>query len=82
MPSIRMRSCQASAMPQDYRSASRETGITFRVTHQERARLEQEMRELGLASFQQLCELRVLGEAKPKRKSGRQRQDERLDISA
>lgn len=43
---------------------------TFRMSATERARLKQEAAGLGL-TFQQLFELRMLGEVKPRRKEGR-----------
>jgi hypothetical protein len=68
-------------MASDYRSEEREVGYFFRMTKDERNRLHREADAEGL-SLQQLLELRALGEAKPRRRSGPQVQTERLDISA
>ena len=69
-------------MARDYRSARRSVGISFRMTPSERARLEREAETEGFSSLQQLLEARVFGAAKPRRKSGPQPQEERLDLTA
>lgn len=68
-------------MATDYRSASRSVGVSFRMTAEERARLQEEATKQGY-SIQQLLEARVFGAAKPRRKPGPQPQSERLDLSA
>jgi len=74
--------CKGVRMAQDYRSSERVVGVPFRMTEQERANLETEMRAEGYSSLQQLFEARIFGKAKPRRKPGPQPQAERLDISA
>ena len=53
------------------RAPGREEKITMRMSAAEKADLLAEAAAHGL-TLQQLCELRVLGAAKPKRRTGRQ----------
>lgn len=69
-------------MARDYRSDDRTVSVTFRMSADQRERLETEKRESGLDSLQQLLDLRVFGASSPRRKPGPQPQAERLDISA
>lgn len=61
----------AATSERERRSADRGAPIIFRVSVAEKARLVEEAQLLGL-TVQQFCELRLLGVAKPKRRSGRQ----------
>jgi len=69
-------------MATDPRSRDRCVNVTFRVSEAERASLREEALREGYDSVQQLLEERMLGAAKPKRKSGPQPRTQRLDISA
>lgn len=63
--------------------ADRETALTFRMSFADRARLKQEAAEADL-TLQQLFELRMLGEVKPRAVMGRprkQHQDEELPLA-
>lgn len=59
-------------MATDYRSRDCEVGITFRCSAAERELLRGQARSEGYLSIQQLMEARMLGAAKPRRKSGPQ----------
>lgn len=69
-------------MAQDYRSAARAAGVSFRMSEDEKEQLEREAAAAGYSSLQQLFEARLLGGVKPRRKPGPQPQSERLDIGA
>lgn len=56
----------------EHRSNAREDAATFRMTTDEKARLKAEAAAAGL-TFQQLFELRMLGQAKPRLRDGRPR---------
>ncbi len=58
------------------------TAISFRMSAEEREQLELEAREGGFDSLQQLLEVRVFGEARPRRRPGPQPQEDRLPVSA
>ena len=53
-----------------HRSTMRNAPATFRMSVAEKARLKQEAADAGL-TMQQLFELRMLGEAKPRGRDGR-----------
>ncbi len=53
-----------------HRSAQRVAPATFRMSVAEKARLKQDAAEAGL-TLQQLFELRMFGEAKPRGRDGR-----------
>jgi len=69
-------------MATDPRSQARSVNVSFRMTTDERVRLQKEAVREGFESVQQLLEARIFGAAKPRRKPGPHPQDERLDISA
>lgn len=69
-------------MPTDHRSRARAVNLTFRMTPEERAKLHADAVAEGYETIQQLLEARVWGAAKPRRRPGRQPQEERLDFSA
>ncbi len=69
-------------MATDPRSQARSVNVSFRMTTDERVRLQKEAVHEGFESVQQLLEARIFGAAKPRRKPGPQPQNERLDISA
>jgi hypothetical protein len=56
------------------RSAARKTAYTFRMSVEEKAQIQRTAADAGL-TVQQLFELRLLGEAKPRRADGRPRKD-------
>lgn len=74
--------CQGCLMPTDHRSRARAVNLTFRMTPEERERLQADANAEGYETVQQLLEARVWGVAKPRRRPGRQPQEERLDVSA
>lgn len=72
-------------MPSMAETRTKSLGVTFRMSPQDRERLRAEARQSGLESVQQLLELRLFGEVRPRDKTGpkpRPVQDERLEISA
>lgn len=84
-PSLRtsgVTACHGCPMPTDHRSRARAVNLTFRMTPEERERLQAEATAEGYETVQQLLEARVWGVAKPRRRPGRQPQEERLDVSA
>ena len=56
----------------DYRSQDRDTASTFRMSAEDKVRLKAEALREGL-NLQQLFELRMLGQAKPRPRDGRPR---------
>lgn len=73
---------QACPMATDPRSRAREVNVSFRMTTDERVKLQEQASSEGYESVQQLLEARIFGAPKPRRKPGPQHQDERLNISA
>lgn len=66
-------------MPRDpHRSVERDAPATFRMSATEKARIKQEAVEAGL-TLQQLFELRMLGEAKPRGRDGRPRKSDQSE---
>lgn len=57
-------------MATEYRSAERAQGLTLRLSVQEVQELRRTAAEEGYSSVQQLIEVRVFGEARPRRKPG------------
>lgn len=62
----------------DFRSSDRDAPATFRMSVEEKARIKREAADAGL-TLQQLFELRMLGEAKPRPRDGRRPKPNRLD---
>ena len=61
-----------------HRSVERDAPATFRMSAIEKARIKQEAADAGL-TLQQLFELRMLGEAKPRGRDGRPRKGDQAE---
>jgi hypothetical protein len=65
-------------MRPDYRSEDRDVSATFRMHAADKLRLKQDAAKAGL-TMQQLFELKMLGEARPRGQDGRPRKPGQLD---
>ncbi len=61
-----------------HRSAQRDAPATFRMSVEEKARLKQDAADAGL-TLQQLFELRMLGQARPRGRDGRPRKTDQAE---
>lgn len=72
-------------MADEQRGSTRDTATSFRMSAADYADLRRAVSDGGYRSLQELLEVRVFGEVRPRHKSGprpKRDQEERLDISA